>query len=196
MSQSKPLPRAHELYTAYRVAEGNPVIELEVKRVSDVDFSTDAGHYTSDFLGKNDAEQRVDAVHGRRSRFRRPRREGKASDSRSATSAASGSDVVQGGRTANMTGMDREYVTPRELAAEIRAIEERMDRRHAEIGGKIDVLATSINSAVEKITTEVKSANERVVSTQRDLEGNFAKMAYPVSSCRPTSGRWPVRGRG
>ena len=75
-----------------------------------------------------------------------------------------------------MTGMDREYVTPRELAAEIRAIEERMDRRHAEIGGKIDVLATSINSAVEKITTEVKSANERVVSTQRDLEGNFAKL--------------------
>ena len=99
-----------------------------------------------------------------------------------------------------MTGMDREYVTPRELAAEIRAIEERMDRRHAEIGGKIDVLATSINSAVEKITTEVKSANERVVSTQRDLEGNFAKLDNKIDQkyeerlipSIPTQ-RWPRR---
>lgn len=70
-------------------------------------------------------------------------------------SALPGSNRAVAGnpRRPDMKGMESDYVTPRELAAEIKAIEERMDRRHAEISGKVDLVAQSVSAIAQAVST-------------------------------------------
>ena len=72
-------------------------------------------------------------------------------------------------------------ITPRELNAEIRAVEECMDRRHAELSGKIDLLTQTIGNAIDKVTTEIGHTNWQIASTQRDLEGNLPKLSGQIA---------------
>lgn len=75
--------------------------------------------------------------------------------SRASAGAAVPESVASRSRKGDMSSMESDRVTPRELAAEIKAVEERMDRRHAEMSGKIDLISERMAAAVERIAADV-----------------------------------------
>jgi hypothetical protein len=96
-------------------------------------------------------------------------------------------NVASSGPSSNMNDMDRDYVTARELSAEIKAIEERMDRRHAEIGGKIDLLAQSLGNAVDKISSEIQSVKVDAASAQLNIRTNLDRLSSQLSAVESKS---------
>lgn len=80
-------------------------------------------------------------------------------------------------------------VTHRELAAEIKAIEERMDRRQAEVMGRIDSAVQAIGYAVEKIATDVNRHSDAITSTRKDLKDNFDRLSTQVAAIDSKSGQ-------
>lgn len=83
-----------------------------------------------------------------------------------------------------MSGMEPDYVTGRQLDAEVRAIEERMDRRHAELSGKIDLLAQSLNNYAGSVGADVKRLEGSIAAVDRDLKGNFATLNTKIDDAQ------------
>lgn len=82
-----------------------------------------------------------------------------------------------------------DVVTPRELASEIKAIEERMDRRQAEVMGRIDNAVQAIGYAVEKIAADVNRHSDAISSTRKDLKDNFDRLSTQVAGIEAKSGQ-------
>jgi hypothetical protein len=80
--------------------------------------------------------------------------------------------VARDAQSNEMTEMDPEYVTPRELASEVKAIEERIDRRHAEVSGKIELLAQSMNT----LTQAVSGSTSRVDAGLTHIDQRFTRI--------------------
>jgi hypothetical protein len=90
-------------------------------------------------------------------------------------------------RSDKMVGMEPDHVTPRELAAELKAIEERMDRRQAEIGGRIELLAQSLDSFAGRITENVGRIETSAGAVSQDLERNFNRLDAKISAVQDKS---------
>lgn len=77
-------------------------------------------------------------------------------------------------------------VSPRELSAELKAIEERIERRHDEVLHRIDRLGDTFVNSSERTSADIARLKQDLDGNYRKLDGRFDDMAKDNRSTRAT----------
>lgn len=160
------------------------MIELRAKPNADLNFSIGLIQAMQTMMYVS-ADSDPDGLSGRRRTQVPGGRFARGASPRGGSERAAGrlaDTVAPEARKGDIRRMEPDHVTPREMAAEIKAIEERMDRRHAELSRDIGLMSQSMSAAVERVSAEVLRLNGDVSSTKQDLKQNFDNLRLQIDT--------------